>query len=127
MTWRFASTQLRHEAIREIDEAMASTSAEETAAHARFEGLIKEAAPEVDAATLWSRFENDYLYPLISKSGANTLNLISGGATEFPTEGLGPVMETVSAEVREQVMHHRSLGSLGERGVPQTLLIRRPG
>jgi len=97
--------QLRQEAIRDIDEAMASTSAEETAARVRFEGLIKEAAPEVEAAALWSRFENDYLYPLISKSGANTLNLISGGATEIPTEGLGPVMETVPAEVREQVTH----------------------
>ncbi|SOY93394.1 conserved membrane hypothetical protein [Cupriavidus taiwanensis] len=97
--------QLRQEAIREIDEAMASTTAEETAARVRFEGLIKEAAPEVEATALWSRFENDYLYPLISKSGANTLNLISGGATEIPTEGLGPVMETVPAEVREQVTH----------------------
>ncbi|WP_156526625.1 hypothetical protein [Cupriavidus gilardii] len=95
--------QLRQEAIREIDEAMASTSAEETAARARFEGLIREAASDVDAAALWTRFENEYLYPLISKSGANTLNLISGSATELPTDGLGPVMETVPANVREQV------------------------
>jgi len=97
--------KLRQEAIREIDDAMAATSAEETAARARFEGLVKEAAPSVDAAALWSRFENDYLYPLISKSGANTLNLISGGATEIPTEGLGPVMDTVPVDVREQVTH----------------------
>ncbi len=97
--------QLRQEAIREIDDAMAATSAEETAARTRFEGLIKEAAPDIDAAALWARFENDYLYPLIASSGANTLNLISGGATEIPTEGLSPVMETVPAEVREQVTH----------------------
>ncbi|CAG2129858.1 hypothetical protein LMG19282_00243 [Cupriavidus campinensis] len=97
--------KLRQEAIREIDDAMAATSAEETAARMRFEGLVNEAAPDVDATALWFKFENDYLYPLISQSGANTLNLISGSAAEIPTEGLGPVMETVPAEVREQVTH----------------------
>jgi len=97
--------QLRQEVIREIDDAMAATSKDEAAARSRFEGLIKEVAPDVDAEVLWGRFENDYLYPLISRSGANTLNLISGGTTEIPTEGLGPVMETVPAEVREQVTH----------------------
>lgn len=100
-----ACYRLRQEAIREIDEAMAATSAEEAAARARFEALIQEAAPNVDASTLWTSFENDYLYPLIAKSGANTLNLISGGNTELPTEGLGPVIEQLPAEVREPVTH----------------------
>ncbi|EIJ44757.1 hypothetical protein GWL_41960 [Herbaspirillum sp. GW103] len=100
-----ACYRLRQEAIREIDEAMAATSAEEAASRARFEALIQEAAPNVDASTLWISFENDYLYPLIAKSGANTLNLISGGNTELPTEGLGPVIEQLPAEVREAVTH----------------------
>lgn len=97
--------QLRQEAIREIDEAMASTSAEEEAARSRFEALINEATPDVDASALWTRFENDYLYPLISRSGASTLNLITGGAAEISTEGLGAVVESVPQELREQVTH----------------------
>ncbi|WP_087688345.1 hypothetical protein [Pandoraea sp. PE-S2R-1] len=97
--------QLRQEAIREIDEATAATTSEETAAKERFVGLIRDAAPGIDADALWVSFENDYLYPLIAQSGANTLNLISGGDAKLPTEGLSSVMEAVPEDLREQVTH----------------------
>lgn len=68
-----------------------------------FIALLKENCPGLDGAEVWNRFQEDFLLPLIRGIGANTYQLISGGAIKLDTTKFGDFVREYHAE------HHPGL------------------
>ena len=68
-----------------------------------FVALLKENCPGLDGAEVWSRFQENFLLPLIRGIGANTYQLISGGPIKLDTTKFGDFVREYHAE------HHPGL------------------
>jgi hypothetical protein len=97
------SYRIREAELKNINNAIAATEAEERATESDFITRLGTYAPSLDGKDVWQKFLDLYLLPMVQSAGANTLNLLSGSAPLSTRENLQPLLNALPQEVHDDV------------------------
>jgi hypothetical protein len=82
--------KLGEQTIRDCERDLTEAVDLEVTVRRRFQALLAEGCPAVDAERAWSAFSEKFLLPTVSELGANTYRLITGSGVEIDLPQLKP-------------------------------------
>jgi hypothetical protein len=86
--------KIGEETIRGCERDLAEAVDLEATVRQRFQALLADSCPAVDASRAWDAFSEKFLLPTVSELGANTYRLITGSGVEIDLPQLKPFTDS---------------------------------